>query len=71
MKTLGFGVFTLFGRILFKGGEKEFQERISDSGIARAYLTIVGNDGEVHTVDVEDFNIDLEDWEEIKGKAAK
>jgi hypothetical protein len=71
MKTRGFGEFTLFGSVLFDGGETELQERVSDTGIAKAYLTIVGNDGKEHKVDVEDFNINLEDWEEIKGKAAK
>jgi hypothetical protein len=71
MKTRGFGEFTLFGDTEVDGGEVELQERVSDSGIAKAFLTLVGNDGKELIVNVRTLDINLEDWEEIKGKAAK
>ena len=68
MKTLGMGELTLAVSSMFDGGIEDFQARMSDEGIKAAYITVEGNDGSLHKLDVFDFFFN---WEEIKEKATK
>jgi hypothetical protein len=68
MKTVGVGELTLVVSNEFEGSSEEFQARLSDEGIKSVRVTIEGNDGSLHTLDVLDHFLN---WEEIKEKATK
>jgi hypothetical protein len=68
MKTVGQGELSLSVSAMFDGGMEEFQARLSDEGIKAAYVTVEGNDGSLHKLDVLDFFFN---WEEINEKATK
>jgi hypothetical protein len=68
MKTVGQGELSLSVSTMFNGGMEEFQARLSDEGIKAAYVTVEGNDGSLHKLNVLDFFFN---WEDINEKATK
>ncbi|GLI82410.1 hypothetical protein ANABIO32_00960 [Rossellomorea marisflavi] len=71
MKTVGFGEFSFFGSVTVDGGATDLQEKISDLNIKKVKVIMTDYDGVDHIVEVDDHNINLEEWETYKGKAAK
>jgi hypothetical protein len=68
MKTVGVGELALVVSSEFEGNSEEFQARLSEEGIKSVKVTIEGNDGSLHTIDVLDYFLS---WEEVNEKATK
>jgi hypothetical protein len=68
MKTEGSGELMLAISSVFEGTSEEFQARLCNEGLKGVKVTLEGNDGSLHSVDVLDYFLS---WEEINEKATK